>query len=822
MRKFAKTPILLIITISMLLLFAPLFRANDVYGETVSGTSGSCIWQFDGSTLIIFEGVMADWGEKPPWFEYSREIDSVVIDGHVELKTAYRMFSCMDKVTSLDLSNLDTSNVTTMKHMFNDCRSLKNLKLNGLDTSNVTDMADMFALCSSLTKLDLMGLDTSKVTDMEGMFYGCKALTKLDLTGLDASSVTNMMEMFSGCSSLTKLDLSSLDTSNVTNMSCLFYEMSSLNHLNLNNLNTSNVTSTGCMFYRCSSLTEIDLSGLDLSNVEYMNAMFHYCTSLESVNFSIDPDKDPNDVRLTAKLKEMGGMFFGCSSLESVDLNMIDTSNVSGMYSMFEGCTSLKKIDLSGFDASKADLYNMFSDCNSLKSMTIGKNFNTSANSFEWATFPRTMYDGKTGKKYAKGDEIPSIDENRTYCSDKPIERNYSGFDIDKDANKFTNNNKSFWPPGEDGTITRGDYLDDEIFETLTKHEEDQDVIDDIYEKQSEDGSMHGYCYGIVATMALLKNGVITSKELAGVAGKKYSDLGVPVNNETFGKSIRYYEVSQLLESGGGRQEGVYASSYDFDEDTHLFTRGIKKVLDEVIRLAERKEVLLLNYKKGEDEHTLAITGCSEYKDRYEMQLFDVNTVLFKVDKTEDGKGDAQIGEIYDKGFFTKMVIFKNVIKGITMQDSTVQGSTLQTTKYVARYKGDVQGKVVTMEYKIKDFEFLSVTNPRWIIRLDGGLPNHMEVKANMQTVKAKKLKKKAQKVAPLKVTGAQGSVSYKITGGKAKAKKALKINAKTGKITVKKKTKKGTYKVKVRVKAAGTYKYDPGSEYVNVTVKVK
>ena len=99
---------------------------------------------------------------------------------------------------------------------------------------------------------------------------------------------------------------------------------------------------------------------------------------------------------------------------------------------------------------------------------------------------------------------------------------------------------------------------------------------------------------------------------------------------------------------------------------------------------------------------------------------------------------------------------------------------------------------------------------------------NTMRVKTVKKTVKVKKLKKKAQTVAPLKVIGAQGAVSYKITGGTAKAKKSLKINAKTGKITVKKKTKKGTYKVKVTVTAVGTTEFKVGSRTVNVTVKAK
>ena len=53
-------------------------------------------------------------------------------------------------------------------------------------------------------------------------------------------------------------------------------------------------------------------------------------------------------------------------------------------------------------------------------------------------------------------------------------------------------------------------------------------------------------------------------------------------------------------------------------------------------------------------------------------------------------------------------------------------------------------------------------------------------------------------------------------------SKKALKINTGSGTITVKKGTRKGTYKMKVTVKASGTTKYKAGSKTVTVTIKVK
>ena len=64
-----------------------------------------------------------------------------------------------------------------------------------------------------LTSLNLSNFNTSSVTGMYEMFSGCTSLTFLNLSNFDTSSVTRMYEMFSGCTSLTSLNLSNFDTS---------------------------------------------------------------------------------------------------------------------------------------------------------------------------------------------------------------------------------------------------------------------------------------------------------------------------------------------------------------------------------------------------------------------------------------------------------------------------------------------------------------------------------------------------------------------------------------------------------------------------------
>ena len=58
---------------------------------------------------------------------------------------------------------------------------LKTLNVSNLDTSQVTNMSNMFYACMGLTSLDLSNFDTSQVTTMDGMFIGCESLRDIKI-----------------------------------------------------------------------------------------------------------------------------------------------------------------------------------------------------------------------------------------------------------------------------------------------------------------------------------------------------------------------------------------------------------------------------------------------------------------------------------------------------------------------------------------------------------------------------------------------------------------------------------------------------------------
>ena len=195
---------------------------------------------------------------------------------------------------------LDTSAVTNMQYMFQNCGNLTTIPL--LDTSAVTNMKSMFDKCKNLTTIPL--LDTSNVTNMSNMFSYCTNLT--EIPQLDTSNVTSMMYMFDNCDNLITIPL--LNTSKVTKMNQMFYGCNNLTEVPL--LDTSKVTSFYQTFDNCSNLTAIP--AFDTSNVTEMNYCFSMCTSLVTL-----------PVLNTSKVTDMVGFVSGCPSLSDDSLNNI-------------------------------------------------------------------------------------------------------------------------------------------------------------------------------------------------------------------------------------------------------------------------------------------------------------------------------------------------------------------------------------------------------------------------------------------------------------------------------------------------------------------
>ena len=91
-------------------------------------------------------------------------------------------------LTTLDVSNFNTSNVTDISCMFEKCSKLATIDLSNFNTSNVTDMSSMFELCDKLENIYVsIKWNVENVTSSEKMFKYCESLPNYNSSSLDKS-----------------------------------------------------------------------------------------------------------------------------------------------------------------------------------------------------------------------------------------------------------------------------------------------------------------------------------------------------------------------------------------------------------------------------------------------------------------------------------------------------------------------------------------------------------------------------------------------------------------------------------------------------------
>ena len=170
-----------------------------------------------------------------------------------------------NKVDAFNLNWLDISNVTMLDQLFNINtfnRQYIFWDVSDWDTSHVTSMVGTFNGCKDIC--DLSKWDTSKVTSMVNMFYGCSTFNG-NISNWDVSKVKRFDSMFYGCSSFNQ-DISNWDISSAENLSYMFYNCIKFNQP-IQKWNITKNMDISYLLYGCTSFDQ-DLSLIDLRSFQ--------------------------------------------------------------------------------------------------------------------------------------------------------------------------------------------------------------------------------------------------------------------------------------------------------------------------------------------------------------------------------------------------------------------------------------------------------------------------------------------------------------------------------------------------------------------------
>ena len=357
--------------------------------------------------------------------------------------TTYDWFYGMTNLQSITgMSYLNTSEVTNMSLMFQNCYQLTSLDLSHFNTSKVTDMGGMFSNSTGLTYLDLSSFITSRVTNMGWMFNKCSNLRTVYVgNGWSTAGVTSSNNMFSDCTRLVGGQGTTWSSSNPTDKTYAHIDGGTSNPGYFTAVTeayacytSSNTTLT---FYYDNQRSSRPGMAYDLNTGSNDTDWEYDGTNANVTKVVFDPSfagarptttydwfYDMANLQSitgisylnTSAVTNMGYMFYGCNQLTSLDLSHFNTSKVTSMRLMFYGCSSLTSLDLSRFNTSKVtDMDYMFRVSSNLRTIYVGNGWSTAA-----VTSSTNMFSGCTSLVGGQG---------TTYNSSNPTDKTYAHID---------------------------------------------------------------------------------------------------------------------------------------------------------------------------------------------------------------------------------------------------------------------------------------------------------------------------------------------------------------------------------------------------------
>lgn len=229
----------------------------------------------------------SDFSSTAYWYADRANITQVKIGSRIKPTRLQGWFCGLLNCTTINLTNLDASNVTNARYMFAKCNSLVNINTNRLVfSSKLTDALGIFRECASIERLDLSAWDFSRVYTVTDFLNGCASLQSVVMPDLSRSIVTDIdlsgtQFVFKGCESLVSVDLSKFNTSKTNNLRGFFHGCSRLVEIDISSFSAEQITNTTDMFNGCSLLRTIYASTNFNTSINTSSSnMFAGCTNL--------------------------------------------------------------------------------------------------------------------------------------------------------------------------------------------------------------------------------------------------------------------------------------------------------------------------------------------------------------------------------------------------------------------------------------------------------------------------------------------------------------------------------------------------------------
>ena len=239
------------------------------------------------------------------WYKLDEEISTITLTYQRDIDSYADMFNGITLIEEITFVNFKTKKPKSMQNMFFKS-PVKYIRFGqNFDTSEVTDMSHMFEECKELLEIDLSDFNTASVTTMHSMFRYCEKIQVIDARSFDASKVTNMYDMFGYCYKLVYVNVSSFNTQSVQVMQGIFINCHALKYIDISNFDyttflascpESNSNPDSCKFHYTFAYCE-NLICLNFKTFQFVDRVNDY--TFNNHNSNIKFCVDESNIKVT-------------------------------------------------------------------------------------------------------------------------------------------------------------------------------------------------------------------------------------------------------------------------------------------------------------------------------------------------------------------------------------------------------------------------------------------------------------------------------------------------------------------------------------------
>ena len=304
----------------------------------------------------------------------------------------YSLFAYKEHIISIDFSNFDASEMTSLQNLFTGCSSLKSLDLSMLNASKITKIEGMASYCPNLETINISHVTTGTITNAQNMFIGLNKLKIIDISGLTfgngaynsfienlkylkyvdikgSTLIDEIKNYFKNTfNNLTICQDKSLIIKDSYNYVCcdynegietcepenymIIYLKEEINTFYLQNYYKDNIRfiingETGITKEELSTQITVG-SKFKIYFSSPLTTLEHF---FERVKNIVSVDLSHMDLSLVTTFQSM----FKDSSLSLIDLSNLNAPSLTNMSEIFEGCSELLLVNLSNLNTSKVN-----------------------------------------------------------------------------------------------------------------------------------------------------------------------------------------------------------------------------------------------------------------------------------------------------------------------------------------------------------------------------------------------------------------------------------------------------------------------------------